>query len=944
MSNNYSNKDTGNGRRVFDNIPDKSQANTHRVAGNSARQSDMVHRSNEPGVRSSIDNKPSENRNNISMNMHHQVRRPLKKNHRNVDWGDEIVNALKLVGRVSLRILGYIVNVLLTVLLIGILAGTIIVGAFLYYVSNYVDGDMTDFDTMLVDQDASTSIYYMNWTNRETGVGEEVEIDGQRLYASENRSIVSYNSVPKDLINAYVAIEDHRFWTHEGVDWIRTIRATVSYFTGSKDFGGASTITQQVVKNVTQDDDVTIQRKAQEIVRALNLENEKSKEQIMEAYLNLVYSSRGCYGVQAAAYTYFGKDVKDLSLLECVAIAGITQAPSKYDPVSNPANNKVKRQSILKAMLKYGYINQEQYDDNYDADLVLNYQKGGDMQNSSATVMSWYTEAAYNEARDLIMESTGMSQALASQYIYTGGLKIVTAQNYEIQQALEAYYEDENNFDRVSNSGIQPESAMVIMDPKNGDVVALVGSRGKKTQNLISNLATQTVRSPGSSIKPLSVYAPALEYGLITYGSVVDDTPFNFGEEVYDEETGEFIGYSRPDGYPNNYSNTYRGLTTIKYAVANSLNTVAIKVLDELTLDKSFDFVKNKLHIDSFIDNYERSDGTVLSDKDYSALALGGMNFGVTLLEMTAAYQIFPNKGVYNEPHIVLKITDKTGKVIVDRGTVSEVVISEQNATIMTKLLQNVVTYGTANKITLKNRVDTAGKTGTTTQDNDRWFVGYTPYYVAGVWFGYTMPQSLSAFSASYSPAIKIWDGVMNIVQDFVEAEANESGEEIKNFSSAPGVIECRYCMDSGMLPTSACSCDPRGSRTEMGYFTMSTLPMESCDVHVMVDFDVYGGVANSACTSTKKYALLRVEDRDFPVPVTIFDAQYTYRELPDGVLPCQDEYRSFYDSMLGEGRYSGSSGDTHFNRGCTIHIPDISSIPTVETGIINSEEPVASE
>lgn len=222
--------------------------------------------------------------------------------------------------------------------------------AFLYYINNYVDGSVDDFDMYMSDQDASTSIYTMDWTDRQSGIGTEVEIEDQRLYAKENRLLVSYDKVPKYLVDAYVATEDHRFWNHPGVDWIRTIRAALNYFLGNS-FGGASTITQQVVKNITQDDDVTIQRKVQEILRALNLEKVKDKTEIMELYLNLVYCSRGCYGVQSAAYVYFGKDVSELTLLESVAIAGITQAPSKYDPVSNPENNKIKRQAMLKTCM-----------------------------------------------------------------------------------------------------------------------------------------------------------------------------------------------------------------------------------------------------------------------------------------------------------------------------------------------------------------------------------------------------------------------------------------------------------------------------------------------------------------------------------------------------------------------------------------------------------------
>lgn len=846
------------------------------------------------------------------------MRRPTPQR---TDWGAETSGAMKVVGKVCLRMLAYLANILLTILLIGVVAGTIMGCAFLYYVNNYVDGSIDSFDMYMSDQDTSTSIYYMDWDDRASGLGTPVELENQRLYARENRMIVSYENVPRYLIDAYVDTEDHRFWTHSGVDWIRTIRATFNYFLGSSKFGGASTITQQVVKNLTQDDDVTIQRKVQEIMRALNLEKVKDKSEIMELYLNLVYCSRGCYGVQSAAYVYFGKDVSQLSLLECVAIAGITQAPTRYDPVSNPENNKGKRQEMLKNMLAYGDITQEEFDECYNADLELNYNKSGANTSNGSTIFSWYTEAVFDEAVQVLREEKNMSYSAAQTYLYTGGLQIYTAMDPEIQDILEEFYENDENFPRVNNSGVQPESSMVIMDPYTGDVVGIAGGRGKKTQNLIQNYATQTTRSPGSSIKPISVYAPAIEAGVINYGSVVDDSPATFGEAKTGED-GSTV-WSRPDGYPQNYSNTFRGLTTIEYAVTHSLNTVAYKVLDMLSLDRSFDFVKNKLHMDNFIESRETKSGAVLSDKDYSALALGGMNYGVTLLEMVAAYQIFPNGGIYTEPHTILQIKDKQGNIIVDNtNTLGEVVISDQTATIMTKLMQNVVRRGTASSVTLKNRVDVAGKTGTTTDDRDRWFVGYTPYYVAGVWFGYAMPQSLSAFSASVPPSAKIWDEVMSKVQDLVERDNQDNGVALKSFTDAAGVIECNYCMDSGKVYGDNCKADPRGSRVATGYFTLATMPVDACDVHVLVPYDSGNGVANSGCGSTGQVALLNITSRNFPVQVNITDAQYTWRSLPSGVSPATDPYEPFYQNAL-DGKFSGvTGGTTQYNRGCAAHSP----------------------
>jgi Membrane carboxypeptidase (penicillin-binding protein) len=858
---------------------------------------------------------------------------PERKRKKPVDWSDELAHSLKLVGKIMLRVFTYLFNILMTLLLIGLITGTIVGGAFAIYIKNYIDADITDFQLLFsTDQSLTTTMYYMNWEDRTNRIGSMVQIDDIKLYSSQNRVYATYDEIPENLKNAVIAIEDKRFESHDGVDWLTTIKATLSYFTGGKltggTSGGGSTITQQLIKNVTKYNEVTIQRKVTEIIRALKLEKAYTKAQILEMYLNTIYLSRGCYGVAAAADTYFNKDVKDLTLIECAALAAITQSPTKWDPILNPDNNKLRRDLILKEMYAQGKITLSEFNSAYDKDLVLYSGSGSSADAADETegssirsIYNWYEDSAISAARDLLMEQYGYTSEVASMLVYTGGFKIVLAMDPDMQQVVENYYSNNSNFPTVDNSVIQPKSSFICIDPETGDVLALAGDRGEKNANRILNYATQTQRPPGSSIKPLSVYAPALESGLITYGSVFDDSPVNFGTETVGAD-GK-ITYDRPDGYPSNYSDTYSGLTTIHYAIRNSLNTVAYKVLQKLTLSASFDFVKNKLHINSFIDSKELTGGTVISDMDYAALALGQMNYGLTLEEITAAYSIFANKGVYNTPKIVLKILDKDGNTLIDNTGGSSIVISEQNACIMTKMLEEVVDYGTAVKLTIKDKVDVAGKTGTTSSDNDRWFIGYTPYYIAGCWFGYEMPKSLASFSASYSPALKVWDDVMTLLhQKYIDAAAS-GGEAMKTFTMAEGVVTAQYCKDSGKKPTAACLADSRGSRVETGYFTTDTVPTEDCDVHTLVAYDkVNGGVATTDCPASDiTYVSMIKVYRSFPRQIYITDAQYVYREVSPGAALSTDYRQAFYTASLPPDTFAGTSiAGAQYNRLCSAH------------------------
>ena len=845
------------------------------------------------------------------------------RNSNPVNWGEEIANTFKLCGKVILRVLGYIFNVLATCMLIGLITGTVVGGAFLLYVFNRVDSSVDNIDFLKVSENTTTKIVYVD----EEDTDELVEAVDQRLYGSENHMWAPYSDFPEDLKDAITSVEDKRFWEHKGVDWITTGKATINYLLGSGSAGG-STITQQLIKNVTGDDDVSIQRKAQEIMRALQLEKTMTKEQILELYLNTIYLGEGCYGVSSAAYTYFGKEVKDLSLLECAALIGITQNPTKWDPFLHPENNQYRRQVVLTCMHDNKKITDEEYYSTWGLDLDLYYPEEETEDPSSSDpvpvesgINSWYTDAAIEETISLLMEKFGYTYEIAAQKIYTGGLQIVTAQDPKLQALVEDYYKDASHFQKADNSLIQPESSFVLIDPTNGCVKAIAGARGEKRGNRILNYATQTSRPSGSSIKPLSAYGPSLEYGLITYGSSVDDAPINFGEKVTTESGYSY--YTKPAGYPQNSGgNYYRGIVPVHFALRNSINTAAYRLVMNLGLDRSFDFVTNKCHISTLVGEYDKNGVT---DKAYAPLALGQQSYGVKNLELTAAYSIFANDGVYNKPRFVLKILDGNGDVLIDNSPKSEIVLSETTASIMTKMMQEVVTDGTGHGfITLQNIVDTAGKTGTTQNACDKWFVGYTPYYIAGVWFGYAMPQALDNFGENC--AMSIWDGLMNEIHRPIIEAAIAAGEEPKHFELADGVITATYCRDSGKLVTDACLADPRGSRVEIGYFTSENVPTEECDCHVLVDYDgVHGGVATNTCPEDNiiQVGMIQVK-RSFPVQVLIEDAQYVYYPLPSAIEPGGSASDPFFINMLPEETYVGHTytGDSmiQFNRACQEH------------------------
>ncbi len=836
----------------------------------------------------------------------------MNKNKKKINWNDEFAKSIGVLGKALLKGLGWAFSIFITIGLIGVITGVIVGGAFLLYVKNHLDTSVDDFAIMAHERSLTTSISYVD------SDGKIVEIESERLSAAENRMWVSYSDMGDYLPQAFIAIEDKRFESHDGVDWVRTIKVTLDYFLGGGSQGG-STITQQLIKNITGDDDVTIQRKAQEIFKALNLEKRYDKTEILEMYLNNIYLSQSCYGVGAASYAYFGKEPSELTLIEAAAIAAITQNPSKWDPIIHPENNSIRRNQVIKLMYEQGRITQEEYTAAYKQDLVLNPPETD--TDIGISIKSWYTDAAQQEAIQLLMDEFGYTESYASKILLTSGFNIVTAQDPKVQSVLEKYYENDSYWPRYDESPIQPKSSAVVIDPETGNVLGLVGDRGQKNINLGLNYATQTRRPSGSSIKPLSVYGPGLEFGVLTYGSVFDDVPINFGNQNVNPETGA-ISYSRKSGYPHNTPNRYAGLQTVHEAVRVSKNTVSWRALDALGLQNSFDYLTEKLGMSTLVARRVNSAGVIFSDISYAPLAMGEFTYGVTVKEMTAAYQIFVNGGIFNEERIVLQILDANGNVIVDNTRKSEIVMSAENAAIMTKMLEEVVDNGTATEVTLRSKIDCAGKTGTTSSKKDQWFVGYTPYYVCGIWFGYSMPRSLEKFSGV--PEI-MWNKIMGeLVADKIAASKN-GGEKLKTFTVPRSVTTATYCKDSGMLLTDACKKDPRGSRAEIGYFVRGTEPTEYCTVHFLADRDSKtNGMMTPYCPAENavKVGMLNVM-RQFPFNIYVDDAEYTGQILPDDYSFAGINYTTcYYQNMLPKGFYTGTHRDSsRYNLACMWHI-----------------------
>ena len=683
------------------------------------------------------------------------------------------------------------------VLLTGILTCVFCGLAFGWYAFIYLDDE---FDLSQVDSS-------LNYTSVVYGLKDGAYVEAESLHASENRIWANIDEIPKDLQHAFVAIEDERFYKHSGVDLKRTFAAVLNFVNISSDetFGG-STITQQVIKNLSGDNEQTVSRKVQEIRRAWYVEREYKKDQILEVYLNTIFLSDGCYGVQTAAQHYFSKDLDELSLLECASIASITNLPTYYNPNRNPENNLKRTKLVLKKMLQWKYITQEQYDEAMEQELKLNISSSTEVNESGTAVNSYFVDQVIEDVVDALVKEKGYSQSYAHSLVYAGGIQIYSTMDMDVQAQIDKIYRDPENFPKITSKVTinketvtqTPQSAMVVIDNKTGAIAGMAGGIGKKDTARGLNRATQSYLQPGSCMKPIGTYAPAIEFE-----TKIDGVRVSPGLLVLDKGVKE-----KPDGswWPKNYDAVTEKMMSVQAAVNNSTNTVAVRVNQALGATKGFNFLKNNLGVTTLIPGAG-------NDENASSMALGGLTKGISVLEITAAYSAFPKEGTYVKPYTFTKVCDQNGRVILENRVESSTAMKAETARMINKMLNTAANVGTGTSGRFSGTAIGA-KTGTTNDDKDRWYVGYTDYYTAGVWFGYDQPATV--YYGGPNPAAATWKKIMQPLHE---------GLAYRNFTEPSGLVTVEVCAESGKVPTEKCQAKVSG------LYYADSVPSAPCDI-----------------------------------------------------------------------------------------------------------------
>jgi len=643
----------------------------------------------------------------------------------------------------------------------------------------------------------------------------------EKLTGSDNinREQVGYESIPKYLEHAIVAIEDERFYEHNGFDIIRIGASVVSLVNSRGNISqGGSTLTQQVYKNITGRFEQTFERKFQEIYNAILLERKLDKSSIITIYANIINMGNGSYGVQSASKMYFGKPVNELTLAEAALLAGIPNAPYLYNPYTEKGLEKsIGRQHlVLNKMLELNFITKEEYNQAYNYKLVI-MPKEELLQASRPT--TYFVDQVISDVINQISIEKKVSKGIASQWVYNNGYRIYTTMDTRIQGAMDVVFNDETFFPILDEDGNVinmnaekyaeiPQAAMVIIDQHTGEVKAIYGGNGEKTSSRTYNRATQATRQPGSSFKPIAIYGPAIDLKLITPATIIDDVPVRL-----DPKNPE-------DLYPSNYiSKSYKGLTSVRNALKASVNVVAARIFVEyLGRDNCVKYLESV--------GIDRSD--YIYDDSTVSVATGGLEVGVNPLLMASAFTAFGNSGIYIPDHTYREVIDSKGNTVITFNQPYVEAYSEQAAFIMTDMMQEVTkpantSYGSNGtaywNIHIQDReMPIAGKTGTTSDYIDKWFVGFTPYYTAAVWYGYDNKIApISLKKLEYSNGQKIWNAVMEKVHENLEPKAFNK--------PTTGIVQRKICIYSGKTPTDLCALDPRTTNypdTIMEYFSSS--------------------------------------------------------------------------------------------------------------------------
>ncbi len=721
-------------------------------------------------------------------------------------------------------------RVMIVLCSIALICGTVAVTYVYSFAEKYVNGEKKiDLDVYRANQ-AQTSIIYAYDSNKEL-------VELLRLHGAENRVWIEYDDIPKEMVDAFRDLEDKRFESHKGVDWYGT-------FFGVARSGfarGASTITQQLIKNITGEDGRTLSRKFYEILNALNVERFYHKKTIMEFYLNTIYLGNGCYGIKTAAEKYFGKNVEDLNAAECASLASITQYPAYYDPLEEPEANRDRQQYCLSCMLENGSLTQEEYDEAVDFELVFtnseNYKgsqvtkedKKDDKEYTEDDVKystddgksSYYVEYVIDQVIEDLMAEYDLSYQEAWRKVFFGGLRIYTAVDLDVQKKAEQVFLTRETMPDEENTEKHPaaQAAMTIMD-YNGRVVAMVGGAGEKESFRGLNRACNSPRQPGSSIKPISIYAPAIENNVCTWSTMVQNYGIRQGSSRWP------VNYGGSAGSPDKF-------VSVQYALQVSYNTVPAQLAYEMGTSKGYNFLVDDLKFSHLVTDEDDPN----YDNNVSSMCVGGTGGGVTTLEMAAAYAIFGNNGYYYKPYSYYKVTNNDGKEVLlkagdDEG---EQVISERTSGVMRELLETVSSYGTGSGYGV-NGFTNFSKTGTTTDDHDRWYVAGTPYYVSAVWYGYDKPKEIT--NTSGNPAGKLYRAVMRDVHEDLDS---------LSFPSSSGVVARTYCKISGDIATEKCA--TKGT----GYYKSNNIPgkCKDCAIRNGIGQGIPSVIPNTATSAT---------------------------------------------------------------------------------------------